>query len=40
MSWNDLRARSDGLVEPILGTQKTAALYDCLEDFERHGSLQ
>lgn len=40
MTWRDLRTKFDGLVEPILGAQKTAVLHDLLKDFERPGSLQ
>ena len=40
MTWSDLRTKFDGLVEPVLGVQKTAVLHDLLKDFERPGSLQ
>jgi hypothetical protein len=39
MIWNDLYAKFEGLVEPVLGMDKTTALFDCLRHFDRPGSL-
>lgn len=39
MSWDDLYAKFEGLVEPVLGMDKTTALFDCLRHFDRPGSL-
>ena len=39
MSWDDLRTKFEGLVEPVLGRAKTAELYGVLREFDRPGSL-
>ncbi len=39
MSWDDLRAKFEGLVEPILGAQKTAELFETARRFDQSGSL-
>lgn len=39
MSWEDLCAKFEGLVEPVLGAKKTAELYKVARNFERPGSL-
>lgn len=40
MSWEDLHAKFEGLVEPMLGPQKTATLYELAREFEQPGSLR
>jgi 2-methylcitrate dehydratase PrpD len=40
MKWDDLHAKFQGLVEPVLGATKTGALYKTLYHFEQPGSLQ
>lgn len=40
MEWDDLRAKFEGLVEPILGAAKTEALYASLRNFDEPGSLR
>ena len=39
MSWDDLYTKFAGLVEPVLGADKSKELFACLRDFERPGSL-
>jgi 2-methylcitrate dehydratase PrpD len=39
MSWDDLHAKFEGLVEPVLGMDRTTALFECLRHFDRAGSL-
>jgi hypothetical protein len=39
MSWDDLYAKFEGLVEPVLGIDRTTALFECLRHFDRAGSL-
>jgi 2-methylcitrate dehydratase PrpD len=40
MSWDDLRVKFEGLVEPVLGAPTTAELYAAARDFGRPGSLR
>jgi hypothetical protein len=40
LSWEDLHAKFDGLVEPVLGGKKTVELFDSARAFGRAGSLQ
>ncbi|HYC49284.1 MAG TPA: MmgE/PrpD family protein [Burkholderiales bacterium] len=40
LSWEDLKVKFEGLVEPVLGAAKAAELYRGAHDFERPGSLQ
>jgi 2-methylcitrate dehydratase PrpD len=39
MSWDDLRAKFEGLVEPVLGARKMAALFETARRFDQPGSL-
>jgi len=39
MGWDDLLAKFQGLVEPMLGAEKTEALYRTIRHFETPGSL-
>ena len=39
MSWDDLYTKFEGLVGPVLGNDKTIALFDCLRNFDRAGAL-
>ena len=39
MSWDDLYVKFEGLVEPVLGGDKAQALFECLQHFDRAGSL-
>jgi len=39
MGWDDLLVKFQGLVEPMLGAGKTQALYECIRDFDKPGSL-
>ncbi len=39
MSWDDLYVKFSGLVEPVLGTATGDAIFDCLRNFDRPGSL-
>jgi 2-methylcitrate dehydratase PrpD len=39
MGWEDLLVKFQGLVEPMLGAGKTQALYECIHDFDKPGSL-
>jgi 2-methylcitrate dehydratase PrpD len=39
MGWDDLLTKFQGLVEPVLGAEKTEALYQVLRHFEKPGSL-
>jgi len=40
MSWDDFHAKFEGVAGPVLGTQKTAALYTLAREFEQPGSLK
>ena len=40
MSWDDLKVKFEGLVEPVLGTAKSAELYDAGRHFDRPGGLR
>ncbi|MGQ0751956.1 MAG: MmgE/PrpD family protein [Betaproteobacteria bacterium] len=40
LSWDDLRIKFEGLVEPILGSQRTAALYQAGRHFDEPGRLR
>ncbi|HEV7799534.1 MAG TPA: MmgE/PrpD family protein [Burkholderiales bacterium] len=40
MSWDDLRVKFEGLVEPVIGVAKTAELYAAARNFGQPGSLQ
>jgi 2-methylcitrate dehydratase PrpD len=39
MDWDDLLTKFQGLVEPMLGAQKTEALYQAIRHFDKPGSL-
>jgi hypothetical protein len=39
MSWDALREKFEGLVEPVLGAQKTSALYQLGRNFLEPGSI-
>ena len=39
MSWDDLRIKFDGLVEPIIGAQKAKTLFRTARDFEQPGTI-
>ena len=39
MDWDDLLTKFRGLVEPILGEEKTQELYEIVHNFETPGSL-
>jgi len=39
MSWDDLRAKFEGLVQPVLGAARASALYEAAREFDRPGSL-
>ena len=39
MSWDDLKGKFEGLVEPVLGAGKTAELYETARNFGEPGSL-
>lgn len=39
MDWDDLLTKFEGLVQPVLGVEKTQALYECIRAFETPGSL-
>ena len=39
MSWDDLRVKFEGLVEPVLGSRKTARLFETARRFGQPGSL-
>ena len=39
MDWDDLLTKFQGLVEPVLGEEKTRALYETVHNFETPGSL-
>jgi 2-methylcitrate dehydratase PrpD len=40
MSWDDLRVKFEGLVTPVIGAQKTNALFDTARHFEQPGSIR
>lgn len=40
MTWEDLRGKFEGLVEPVLGKHKTAELYEVARGFGEPGSLK
>lgn len=40
MTWEDTRAKFEGLVEPVLGASATATLYERLRGFDRPGALR
>ena len=40
MGWDDLLVKFQGLTEPMIGAGKTQALYECIREFEKPGSLQ
>lgn len=40
MTWDELRCKFEGLVEPVLGPQKGAELYETARRFDRPGSLR
>ncbi|MCC7487332.1 MAG: MmgE/PrpD family protein [Burkholderiales bacterium] len=40
LTWDDLRVKFEGLVEPVLGAASAAAIYREVRDFERPGALQ
>ncbi|MDB5808353.1 MAG: 2-methylcitrate dehydratase [Betaproteobacteria bacterium] len=39
MSWEDLFTKFEGLAEPIIGSANTKALYECVRNFDKPGSL-
>ncbi len=40
MSWDDLRLKFDGLVEPIIGASKAKPLFETARSFEQPGSIR
>ncbi|HTD90466.1 MAG TPA: MmgE/PrpD family protein, partial [Burkholderiales bacterium] len=40
MSWDDLRVKFEGLVEPVIGAQKAKTLFETARDFEAPGSIR
>ena len=40
LSWDDLRAKFQGLVEPVVGKDRTERLFQAARDFGAPGSMQ
>jgi 2-methylcitrate dehydratase PrpD len=40
MTWDDARSKFEGVVEPVLGADRCAALYEKLRGFDEPGSLR
>jgi len=39
LRWDDLKTKFEGLVEPVLGAERAAAIHDAVRGIESHGGL-